>query len=85
MECPSHPLHKQAPHSGKKKEAMNQQHSVEASLERDGGGASTKEGYLLQMNTKKKGRVKKKWRRSWYVLRDGFFYSQEGKVVPAAQ
>jgi hypothetical protein len=40
---------------------------------------STKEGYLLHMN--EKNRVKNKWMRNWYVLRDGLFYCKVGKVL----
>lgn len=43
---------------------------------------STKEGYLLHVN--ERHRVKSKWMRSWYVLRDGLFYCKSGKVSQPA-
>lgn len=49
---------------------------VAASREKE--DVSTKEGYLLQIN--EKHRVKNKWTRNWYVLRDGLFYCKSGRV-----
>ncbi len=39
--------------------------------------SNVKEGYLLQMN---QNRVKNKWSRNWFVLRDGLFFCKQGKA-----